>query len=35
MTYRAGSAVLAVTPELVESMDTAISALSGADAPAR
>ena len=35
MTYRAGSAALAVTPELVESMDTAISALSGADAPAR
>ena len=35
MTYRAGSAVLAVTPELVESMETAISALSGADAPAR
>ena len=35
MTYRAGSAPLAVTPELIKAVDTAIGALSSADAPAR
>jgi len=35
MTYRAGSAALAVTPELVEAVDAAIRALSSTDAPAR
>ena len=34
MTYRAGSATLAVTPELVEAVDAAIRALSSTDAPA-
>ena len=35
MTYRAGSTALAVTPELVDGVDAAISALSITDAPAR
>ena len=35
MTYRAGSAPLAVTPELIKAVDTAIGALSSADASAR
>ena len=35
MTYRAGSAALAVTPELIDGVDAAIRTLSGADAPAR
>ena len=35
MTYRAGTALLAVTPELVEGVDTAVSALSGAGTAAR
>lgn len=35
MTYRAGTALLAVTPELVEGVDAAVSALSGAGTAAR
>ena len=35
MTYRAGTALLAVTPELVEGVDTAVSSLSSAGTAAR
>lgn len=35
MTYRAGSAPLAVPPELIDGVDAAISVLSSTDAPAR
>ena len=35
MTYRAGTALLAVTPELVEGVDTSVSSLSSAGTAAR